>query len=227
MVTTNYPRSTDSYQDHGLEPPTRPWADISSKSGVHGDCGFDEHIIDYIWHKYKASLPRRQRATWKTQVYFYLGYVYIHHMPTKAQFPRVMATNIPGIGAICYSTFHNSIVPILECISAKMMDGGEIDWERRLLNNNHHHLFPYYVTSIVDCFPMEVQQPTSVEAHRLLNQGKYNATVLKGEVVITLTGEIVHFSFPHLGIRGDSRVSHQFFFLSLSSLCRFCFLDLE
>ena len=74
------------------------------------------------------------------------------------------------------------------------------------LQDNHHALFPYYVTTIVDCFPLEVLEPVNKETHRLLNQGKYKATVLKGEVVITLTGEIVSFTFPHLGVRGDARI---------------------
>ena len=53
---------------------------------------------------------------------------------------------------------------------------------------------------------MQVWEPKNKEAHRLLNNGKYKATVLKAEVIISFTGEIVSFTFPHLGIRGDSRI---------------------
>lgn len=52
---------------------------------------------------------------------------------------------------------------------------------------------------------MEVWQPQNKENLRLLNNGKYRATVLKGEVVISLTGRILSFQFPFLGVRGDAR----------------------
>ena len=57
--------------------------------------------------------------------------------------------------------------------------------------------------------------------------GKYKATVLKFEVVITLTGEIVSFTFPHLGVRGDARVRQTEFHCTLPSPLTFCDADLE
>ena len=95
-----------------------------------------------------------------------------------AQFPRMMAMNLTE--AICYKAFRNSVVPIMECLATTLMDGSKIDWNRRLEPNHHHHLFPYFVTMIVDCFSMEVQQPVNAEAHRLPNQGKCNCRPQSG-----------------------------------------------
>jgi hypothetical protein len=158
------------YADNDTVPPTIPWSDFSSAAGVLGDAGYEEWVIGHMWHRYKSFLPQRQRQLIRTQAYFYLGYVYINFMPTKDQFSRIMYT--PLTGAVSYTTFRTQIVPAMERMAAQLMEGGEIDWSRRLLPENHHELFPHYATTIVDCFPMVVQEPSDKEMHRLLNQGE-------------------------------------------------------
>jgi hypothetical protein len=203
------PHQSSKLASLGCEPPTFSWQNFYSAAGVKGDTGFDEDIIDYMWTKYKIYMPFRQRAPARTQALFYLTYVYIHFYPTRGQWARVMTT--PYTGVLSYSSLHQALVPVMEALNAALnATGGEISWDRRLAFNNHDFLFPFYTTTIVDGFPVEVWEPEHAETKRLLNQGKYNATVLKGEVVISLTGEIVSFSFPHLGIRNDSRVRPKF-----------------
>ena len=167
---SEYPAKCVTYNDKDEMPPTLPWCYICSQAGTLGDTGFEEDILTDLWLKYRGCLPYRERAKKRTQVYWYLGYVYIHFMPTKGQFKRVMTSPLLK-GCISYSTFRKSVVPVMECYAAELMKGGEIDWSRRLNPTNHHEFFPRYVTTIADCGPMVVWEPTDPEMHRLLNQG--------------------------------------------------------
>ena len=164
-----YPSAHVSYDDKGVVPPTLEWDIISSPAGVLGDTGFDAEVLTMVWEKYKGCFPYRKTDQQRTQAYLYLGYVYIPFQPTKLQFKRVMYTQITN--TISYSCFRSAVVPILECLAFELMNGGFIDWRRRLSPLNHHELFQTRVTTIVDCGPMVVWEPTDPEMHRLLNQG--------------------------------------------------------
>ena len=55
-------------------------------------------------------------------------------------------------------------------------------------------------------FPLVVNVPADYATAKLLFQPKYKACVLKIELAVAFTGEIVHASFPHLGTTHDVRV---------------------
>lgn len=153
------------------------WVTLAIKNGLSITCGIDikrtyrkDSVLSCVpKHTFTSGryIPHIHTYTAHTHTF---RYVYINFMPTKDQFKRVMYT--PVTKAVSYTTFRDQIVPIMECLAAKLMEGGEIDWSRRLLTTNHHELFPHYVTTIVDCFPLQVQEPEDKEMFRLLNQGK-------------------------------------------------------
>lgn len=195
-----------TYADlHCTPPKMYSWCDLASAAGVAGDTSFDAEVIDLLWQKCCTLLPHRNMYQELTQVHLYLGLVYVNYYPTRNQLPRVLTTTVTG--PVSYSTLQRHILPLLIAVAAALQQtGGFIDWERRLSRTNHHENFQTHITTMVDCFPMEVQEPTNKDMGRLLYQTKYGACCLKGEVISTLTGEIVAFSFGHLGIRGDSRI---------------------
>lgn len=205
MSSSNYTTELHAYNDKGIRPPKEyEWEELASEAGIAGDTTFDEPVVDIVWNKCCGFLPWRAKIPELTQAYFYIALIYLAYYPTKEQMPRILTTAITG--PISYSTFRRHVLPLLMHLAAGLQQCGFIDWERRLQPTNHHPNFQHYVTTMVDCFPMTVQEPTNKDMARLLYQPKYGACCLKGEVVATLTGEIVAFSFPHLGIRGDSRV---------------------
>jgi hypothetical protein len=81
-----------------------------------------------------------------------------------------------------------------------------IRWADRLASDNHCFMFPVGVSGIVDCFPIRVQTPRKYAASRYLYQPKYGFCVFKVQLVISLKGEIVFASFPHLGVDHDSKI---------------------
>ena len=174
------------------------------------DTAFDESVLTRVWDDVKDALPRlsQRLPMWTSQAYFYVLFMYLNFMPTVARFGTLIRTKIGG--TVSYSTFRKRVWPIADVVAATI---NYISWDRCLAFNNHHRLFPYFVTGIVDGFPVRVQQPVDKRAFRLLNQGKYKFTCLKGEMIISLTGEIIAFTFPFIGTRSDSKVG--FYFLLL------------
>ena len=82
----------------------------------------------------------------------------------------------------------------------------EINWRNRLHDFNHVVHFKSNVTSIVDTFPIIVYQPVDSRMRNALYSGKYKATVLKIEIFVTFTGELVCATGVHMGTMHDSRV---------------------
>ena len=64
------------------------------------------------------------------------------------------------------------------------------------------HLSP----QIVDCFPIRVLTPRNYHVKKFLYQPKYGFAVLKVQLVISLKGEIIFASFPHVGRDHDSKI---------------------
>lgn len=62
------------------------------------------------------------------------------------------------------------------------------------------------MTGIVDCAPIRVVNPKRSRASRKLYQPKYGHAVLKIQIIVSFTGEIVFASFPHIGVMHDSKV---------------------
>jgi hypothetical protein len=132
--------------------------------------------------------------------YFYLLFLYFQFMPTAQSWAKVMHTKLGGPCSIW--SFRNNSIPIAECI-AKYTHA--IQYSDRLHKRNHHPLMPYFITGIVDGFPVFVSTPKDPEAFRLLNAGKYKATCYRYEMLCDLTGHILHVHGPELGCRNDAR----------------------
>ena len=181
--------------DMSAVPRTLPWIRFAI-TNVLDDTGFPSSVITRVWEDTKAFLPRLddpRQPEWATQAHFYVLFLYLNFIPTAARFGTVMRTKIGG--KVSYSTFRKRVWPIAQIVATNI---NYISWNRRLLPDNHHRLFPYFVTGIVDGFPVQVQQPKCKRAFRLLNQGKYKFTCLKGEMIISLTGRdhFVHLPVP-------------------------------
>ena len=173
---------------------------------VHSDTGFPEAVINKVWEDSKAALPvfsDPRQKDWTCQHYFYALFMFLNFMPTVARFKALIRTKIGG--TVSYSSFQKHAFPIAEAIAASV---DYISWERRLALDNHHRLMPYFVTGIVDGFPVQVNTCKDKRGFRLLNQGKYKFNCLKGEMIISLTGEIISFTFPFIGVRNDAPVSN-------------------
>ena len=59
---------------------------------------------------------------------------------------------------------------------------------------------------LLQTFPIRILTPRKYRVKKLVNAPKYKACVLKVQLVVSLTGEIVFASFPHLGVDHDSTI---------------------
>jgi hypothetical protein len=84
----------------------------------------------------------------------------------------------------------------------------EINYAWRLDPMNHAPHFPYYVTAMVDVFP--VYLPTGggdqAGANAYVWQPKYHACVLKYQLVTTFLGDIVSLAGPFIGTDDDKGI---------------------
>jgi len=71
---------------------------------------------------------------------------------------------------------------------------------------NHCHYFPYYVTGIVDTFPVYVEMPENTDARLCLYNGKYKYCIYKFMMGMDLLGRIIYFSGPHIGTAYDGHL---------------------
>ena len=134
-----------------------------------GEVGFPQTVVNTVYEDVKVLLPDHSEPTWKPQNPFFLLLKYLHHMPTKERFRSVMHSGIGG--SIFYSTFYRHCIPIAEIVAANV---NYIHWHRHLSPTNHHRLMPFFVTPIVDGFPVPVPggqalqasaQPREVQVH--------------------------------------------------------------
>ena len=68
---------------------------------------------------------------------------------------------------------------------------------------NHAPFFKYFVTGLVDVFPVYVPAPTRYSLAKLLFQPKYNHCVFKIQLGVNFLGEIILWTGPHLGVVSD------------------------
>ena len=71
---------------------------------------------------------------------------------------------------------------------------------------NHVPHFPYHVTGIVDTLPIYVPSSHSFSMRRFLFQPKYDDTVYKMQLGISLLGDIILWTGPHLGVTSDKTI---------------------
>jgi len=69
------------------------------------------------------------------------------------------------------------------------------------------HLFPSFVTSVYDSFPIVVQRPRRRSLRRLVYCGKYKLCVLKVQVAVSHAGVPIWYSGPHLPRHDRSALS--------------------
>ena len=129
---------------------TLPWTAFAITTSQK-DTAFDESVLTRVWDDVKDALPRlsQRLPMWTSQAYFYVLFMYLNFMPTVARFGTLIRTKIGG--TVSYSTFRKRVWPIADVVAATI---NYISWDRRLAFNNHHRLFPYFVTGIVDGFPV-------------------------------------------------------------------------
>lgn len=179
---------------------------LFEQQGCKVDTGYDLDVLQQIFddqHSHSGSAPGSfggalPAKLTKQAAYFYCYYMWIH----KGIHPKWKeAWTMPKFPSLKMSerTFDRRVLPI--GIALKQMN--YIEYDRRLDEYNHAPHFADRVTSIVDTMPVKVPAPTSYRLRKLLWNPKYGCCVLKIQVGITLKGEIVLWTGPHLGVTAD------------------------
>ena len=136
------------------------------------------------------------------QYYFYCVFRLIHECP-KANAKHAFRSD--NCFFDCSPRTVRQQVHALAKALAKIID--EVDRARRLDEHNHGPSpFDYFCTGLVDTFPVYVPSPRRYALSRLLYQPKYKDTVLKYQLGITFSGEIILFTGPHLGTTPDNEI---------------------
>jgi hypothetical protein len=202
----------------GYDVPHHVFDDLSLGGCSKAVTGYSSLLLAYIWNKYNDKLMpvnwrpcyfkcRAGRRYSITVIHFFLFYVFIHLYPTVAQMPTMLRVTgmTRGIGR---STWENRVLPIGKLLAASL---AEVDPAVRLDPMNHHPWFPVAFTSILDTLPLYVSTPSSWIMNKLLYQPKYGACVLKLQIAITFTKQIIFYTGPHLGELAPRRLSRGHF----------------
>ena len=189
-------KARGSHDDIPFEDMVSSAGHIGSANEVKNLTGYTIDIVDKVWEDHKQFLDefRPTRGKDYTKCYFLLILIWIHVFPTQRNIRNVLHTRHTGF--ISESTFRKILKPMLNKIASKI---NYIFWENRLRHDNHSVFFPKDVTGIVDCAPIRIGNPRRSRASRKLYQPKYKYAVLKLQIVISFTGEIIYASFPHPG----------------------------
>ena len=91
-------------------------------------------------------------------------------------------------------------------IFGTVSSGLVIKWGNKLHDYNHLVHFKSNITCIIDTFPIVIYQPVDDSVCASLYSGKYKVTVLKVEISVTFTGELVCATGTHMGTVHDSKV---------------------
>ena len=207
------------------------WRDFTATAGHIGTdakvldlTGWPADVLNRMYINYGDRLPTTNaRKPHLKQAYFFLCFRWIKLGPTVRELFSVLRT--PHTGHLGKKAFYTHILPMIISL-AEIVD--EIKWEDRLARDNHCLLFPVGVTGvsvscdcscvnrtlltrlsllqIVDCFPIRVLTPRKWNVKKFLYQPKYGFAVLKVQLVISLKGEIIFASFPHVGRDHDSKI---------------------
>jgi hypothetical protein len=182
-------------------------------SSCYDETGFELRTLQHIWdtyHAYRLSAPGTfggqlepvQRGGLDRRAYqFFCVFVYIHKCPQ---------TNWHESFALPGGYTMNNLVPMRRVADALADIICEIVYDDRLdLYNHAGPPFEYHVTALVDVFPVFVPAPHEFSLRRLLFQPKYDACVLKIQLGISLLGNIILWTGPHLGVTSDKTIWDQ------------------
>lgn len=168
----------------------------------HNETSFHSIELMEMWKLVGQHCPDPQRGPmWKKQRYFYIFFMKAHLMPTERTWKKMMYTSPETGGPISRKTFDVQCLPAGETV-VKYAD--VFKWSHRLRKDNHHVLFPHYVTSIYDGFPITISEPTDKETNKIMTAGKYGETVSRWELGIDLRGNILNLHGPSPGCRNDA-----------------------
>jgi len=176
--------------------------------------GFEARTLQHVWDKYSAfggSAPGTfggrlnpiQRGGPRRRAFHFLClFVYIHKCP-QSNWDESF-----NMGGFTMSKHHWQPMHDVADALAQIID--EIVYDDRLHRYNHvGRPFKYHVTAIVDTLPVYIPEPHSFAMRRLLFQPKYGACVWKMQLGITLMGNIVLWTGPHLGVTSDVSIWRQ------------------
>jgi hypothetical protein len=183
-------------------------------TSVKIDTNYSVETLDYIWNKYNAwngSPPGSFAAQpplppvnsiLDRQYYFYCAFRMVHECP-KTRAKHAFRSHDCWFDA-SPRTVRGQVHPLMKALSKII---SEVDRSRRLNPYNHGvSPFDYFVTGMVDTFPVYVPAARRFSIARLLYQPKYKDHVLKWQLGITFGGEIILFTGPHLGTTPDCTI---------------------
>jgi hypothetical protein len=181
-----------------------PTCSILDLTGFHCD------TLQQVWDTYNAfggsaegsfggQLAPPERGGTRVRIDHSLCiYVYIHKAP-QTNWPEAFKLGSFGMA-------RNHWQPMWDVADALAAIIDEINYSDRLHPYNHvGRPFKYFVTALVDTFPVYVPAPGSFSMRRLLFQPKYDACVLK-ILGVTFMGNIVLWTGPHLGVTSDKTI---------------------
>jgi len=195
------------------------FAEFSSNrctSGVLSDTGYSDDVVQWTWRKYAPQLIAHATGLDAFQVYvrggnhaleqrvglcYYAMLWYMHIYPTEAAIP---GWSFGGVYRFTKKRFFEEIMPIMLQLST-LID--EIDYADRLHRDNHGTgLFAKRFTTMIDCCPIWVAEPTDPFWSDLLFQGKYGGSCFKIQIGINWLGWIVLFTGLHVGTKTDDEI---------------------
>ena len=186
---------------------------VFAMKDVKTDTGFEASTLQHIWDKYNAyggsapctfggQLRARDRSPSQAAFYFYLVFVYIHKCPVLSWVESFKSAD--GTYRACTRCMQLHVWPTAAALAA-LID--EIDYTWRL--DPHNHALPPFdraVTGIVDTLPIYIPSPHNWYLSTLFFQPKYKACVLKMQLGISLMGDIILWTGPHLGVTSDKTI---------------------
>jgi hypothetical protein len=159
--------------------------------------------LQYIWDKYHAwggsepgtfggQLSARQRGGLKGRAYhFVCVFVYIHKCP-QSNWDESFSFGGRTMAKTHWQPMHDVAAALAEIV-----------YDDRLDPYNHVGRPFKYVTGIVDTLPVYVPSPHSFAMRRQIFQPKYGTCVYKMQLGISLMGNIILWTGPHLGTTPD------------------------
>ena len=180
---------------------------------VKVDTGFETETLQYIWDKYQnwngspagtfgGQLQRRQRQPEYAGFYFYLVFVYLHKCPQLNWIEAFRSAD--GQFKACARSFTEHVWATADAL-ANIIE--EIDYSWRL--DPYNHALPPFdqsITGIVDTLPIYIATPHYWWLSSLFFQPKYKACVLKMQLGISLLGDVILWTGPHLGVTSDTTI---------------------
>ena len=145
---------------------------------------------------------KRVRKTFLVCKYFYALFFFIHTgvQPDRKEHWSALQSNRHWQG-FSKRTFDREVLPSAKAL-ADVLD--EIRYDARLDPYNHSPPFPHYLTAIVDTAPIFVSETSLSWAAKTLTYAvKYKRHCYKWQIGISLIGDLILATGPHLGCTSD------------------------